>query len=545
MQVAKTSERASRQDAGLTREIEAEVRKDVAEIETFLTAEMAKDGQTIADPATWQPAGTQEPFATCFDRRAFLRGGASAFSALALSWPLQELMARSAYGATIPSPYGTPVPTVDLATGLPLIALPPGFRYYSHGWVGDPLLPNVPGLRTPSLHDGMGVLRQVGPRVILCRNHEAAENLAPFIGGGIRYAPTQAGGGNTNMIFNTQTETWERVWPTLSGTVRNCAGGTTPFATWLSCEETVFTAANGVTHGWVFEVPALGQGSSAQPIKGMGRFSHEAVAVDPRTGVVYLTEDGGGNGDSGLYRYTPNVAGNYLAGGILEMLKIDGVNQANLRGAGSQGGDPAPLPAVGTKLDVEWVLISDPEVIGGVSCFSQGFAKGAARFRRLEGAWWGDTSVYFLSTDGGLVGEGTVFRLDVDNQTVEVIFDSPNVNELDNPDNLLVTPNGALILCEDNSGPNPFLLNGVSTERLVGLTLNGEVFDFAYNFLNFSASGMGAYTRPDNPEVFNANYRANEWVGATFSPDGKWLFASIQTPGVTFAITGPWENGPF
>jgi uncharacterized protein len=106
-----------------------------------------------------------------------------------------------------------------------------------------------------------------------------------------------------------------------------------------------------------------------------------------------------------------------------------------------------------------------------------------------------------------------------------------------------VTPRGGLLFCEDNSGSPSFLLDGVSTERLVALTKDGEVFTFAYNLMDFTATGMGPYTRPNNSVMFNQNYRANEWAGATFDASGKWLFVNIQTPGVTFAITGPWENG--
>jgi secreted PhoX family phosphatase len=517
-----------------------EVEKEVADIAAFLTAELQKEGKTMAAPRAWQPAQGHDPFATCYDRRAFLRGGAATLSALALSWPLQELMKRQAYGAAIASPYGAPVPTLDQVTGLPLIALPPGFRYYSHGWTGDPISAQFPGLLTPAAHDGMGVLQQIGPRVILCRNHEVGAQAA-FASGKLQYS-AQAGGGNTNLIFNTRTEVWERVWPSLSGTRTNCAGGITPFATWLSCEETFSASPNGLTHGWVFEVPALGQ-RTAEPIRDMGRFAHEAVAVDPQDGMVYLTEDAGST--SGLYRYTPSIPGDYLAGGVLEMLKLVGEDQANLRGLNPAGGNGAPLPPIGTRREVEWVLIDDPEVSHGVTCFQQGFARNGAVFRRLEGAWYSAGNVYFLSTDGGVAGQGIVFCLDLENQTLEVIYDSPGADALDNPDNLLVTPRGALILCEDNAGSPAFSLNGVDTERLVGLTLDGEVFDFAYNLLDFRPSGMGLYTRPGNPVRFNANYRANEWAGATFSPDGNWLFVNLQTPGVTLAITGPWHRGPF
>jgi secreted PhoX family phosphatase len=140
-------------------------------------------------------------------------------------------------------------------------------------------------------------------------------------------------------------------------------------------------------HGWAFDV-----GSSygdPTPLTDMGRFSHEALMVDPRTGYVYETED---SDDCGFYKFVPNRRARLKEGGNLYM-KVEGVNKADLG-----GGFP-----IGTTREVEWVSIDDPEAITG-STFQQGFDKGGARFRRLEGCWWGDGVGYFLSTDGGSGG---------------------------------------------------------------------------------------------------------------------------------------------
>ena len=103
--------------------------------------------------------------------------------------------------------------------------------------------------------------------------------------------------------------------------------------------------------------------------------------------------------------------------------------------------------------------------------------------------------------------------------------------EAENPDNLVVTPRGGLLMCEDNSGATTN-----DAERLLGLTLAGQVFTFAKNNVNLTASPNGVIQPGD--------YRQSEWAGACYSPDGRWLFANIQTPGITFAITGPWHKGP-
>lgn len=541
-------------DTGLERELQSEIESKIRDVGQLIHDEAAASGTSLYDPVVFEADADSTPrnedvFASCVDRRTFMRGGAATVGAVAVASTLQMFAARSAEAQSFGKaprakrcPYGDPVPTLDEVTGLPLIGLPPGFRYWSYGWTGDPIFPGVPNLPTPALHDGMGVLRQVGGLAILCRNHEVA-NAAAYIDGRLQYSGA-AGGGTTNVIFDTRKKRWIAGWPTLSGTIRNCSGGVTPHATWLTCEETTIdTTFNGKTfsHGWVFEVPAIGT-SDAKPIKAMGRRSHEAAAVDPRTGIVYLTED---TTPGGVYRFTPKKKKDYLRDGQLEVLKIKGRPNANLYGLNPIGGGGAPYPApVGNALDIEWVPVDDPENLSHPSNFAQGETQGAARFRRPEGTSYGDGNIYFVCTDGGVSGNGQIFAINLRKQQLTLIYDSPTANELDNPDNAVVTPRGGLLFCEDNSGLPEHVQDGFSTERLVGLSKSGEIFTFATNLMNFSPTGLNQYTRPNNAEVFNQNYRGNEWAGAAFDASGKWLFANVQTPGVTFAITGPWEHGP-
>ena len=116
---------------------------------------------------------------------------------------------------------------------------------------------------------------------------------------------------------------------------------------------------------------------------------------------------------------------------------------------------------IGTTWDAKWVRIDDPSA-ATLSCYAQGHAKGGARFSRLEGAWWGHRTGYFLSTNGGSVGEGQVFEYDPRDETLKVIYDAPSADRLDNPDNITVSPRGGLLLCED-AAPNTF----TEGERLV------------------------------------------------------------------------------
>jgi secreted PhoX family phosphatase len=550
---------AMRAEDGSVRELDQEVEAHVKGIERLLEQQASASGTTLDAPsAQSQERSSAASGAAQLDRRSFLRSSAAVVSSAAIVGTLGMLHERKVHahgGPTLPpgpieSPYGAPVPAIDETTGLALIGLPPDFCYWSHGWTGDPIFDLFDeGPKTPALHDGMAVVREIGPLAILCRNHEVGAGTA-FVKGSLQYSPA-AGGGNTNMIFDMRRRKWVGVWPTLSGTVRNCAGGYTDHHSWLSCEETGDSTTDPATgqvytHGWCYDVPAIGV-SNGKPIKEMGRRSHEACAVDPRTGYVYLTEDAS---PGGVYRFRPNrtrpFERPYSNGGTLEMLKVPvtTVSNANLQGTRHGG----PVVNVGDKFDVAWVKIDYPENNGpgGLGNFAQGLAKGGAIFRRPEGAWYSDGTVFFVSTDGGSSGNGQVFALDVKRQTLQLIYDSPHFDDLDNPDNLTVTPRGGLLFCEDGAGNGDHLHLGQPTERLVGLTENGHIFTFANNLIDFravSAGGMGPYTRPSGT-TFSSNSRSQEWAGATFSRDGDWLFVNIQTPGVTFAITGPWHRGP-
>jgi uncharacterized protein len=471
-------------------------------------------------------------------RRQFLRtalataGGAAALPAFNA---LESLAINGrVYAAPGTGGYGPLVPTADLRDGGIRIALPKGFQYRSFSAAGDMM---SDGKRVPLAHDGMAVFNMNG-KFRLVRDHEDrnAPNAGSTAVDANAYDP-RGGGGTTTLVVNPFTRELERDFISLNGTIVNCSGGLTPWQSWITCEETNSGTPQGWAkqHGYCFDVPAAANGPvPAIPIPSMGRFSHEAVAVDPATWIVYETEDAG---DSGFYRFIPRTPGVLVNGGRLEMLKVRNVTNYDTRTG----------QTVGVPLPVEWVPIANPDPPGQGSnaVYDQGFALGAAIFTRLEGCWWGNGAVYFDATNGGNAGAGQVweFRPEGDGGTLTLIFESPSAAVLDSPDNLAVSPQGAILLCEDGDGD----------QYLRGVTLGGEIFDFALN-LQTEHEWAGATFAEADPSWNDVKIRGqhqpfgSRWDRVTLFVNRQGATSGPNPPlagdeGLTFAIWGPWQNG--
>lgn len=508
-------------------------------------------------------------------RRTLLRGAAAS----ALAMPLSGLFGRRAEARArlepIASPYGAVAPVLDDTTGLPLLQLPQGFTYQSFGWSGDLMVDGRPG---PTNHDGMAVIRSrmVGrtAELTLIRNHEATVNplygtieAQAFYDRGTSLIGEDdddneitgpAAGGTTRLLFVDGKFT--EAAPALGGTWNNCAGGFTPWGTWITCEEdkSDFTEQGGQPHGYAFEVSAETGETTGAPIKAMGRMDHEAVAFDPIGGAVYLTEDD--RNQAGLYKFVSNDASQRLGaleqGGRLYMAKVVGTEKADLLN-----------PSMGDQHRIEWVEIEDPDLApqpfteapfeeGNLASgpFVQGRNLGALRMSRLEGIFYSarDRMLYIVDTSSGKDmdpgseefgqeghGDGSVWTYDPATERLTCLFQSENPQAGNNFDNITVSPRGGVLLCEDGGGVEDAFGMG---ERLMGLTPAGETYLFAKNNVQLTAADIREAGKSAE-FVQEGDYRDTEWAGATFDPSGRWLFVNLQSPGITFAITGPWERG--
>ena len=385
-------------------------------------------------------------------------------------------------------PYAKLVRSMDC----PEFEIPEGFRCIRLGSGG--VASSVrDGLVVPNAFDGMCTFPLPNGNVRLIRNHEMIDPATAGIAIGDPHYDSRASGGTTSLEVRISEQDGELAvelvdeFVSLAGTLRNCAGGPTLWGSWLSCEETIAGPESGYDkpHGYVFEVPADATGPvDPVPLRAMGRFSHEAAAVDPATGIVYQTEDTGG--PVGFYRFIPDTPEVLADGGRLQILAV----------TDQPGYDTRHGQTPGTVLPVHWVDIADPE--RAAFHLGLGFAAGAARFSSLEGITPGDSGMYFVSSGGGDAQLGQVFHYLPTSAAageLRLVFESPSPDILDRPDNMTMTPEGGVLLCEDGSG-----------EQLIR-ELDGEG-----RLVNLVRS-IGT---------------APEFAGPCFSPDGRVLFFNVQ-----------------
>jgi hypothetical protein len=494
-------------------------------------------------------------------RRQILTGGAAGVG-LAVAGTMPSLgVANAAAPASRPShddarSGGRPFPPLqDDPAGI--VALPQGFSYAIASRAGETDLSFGQG-KTPDLHDGTAVVDAGRRGITIIQNHELTPNAAtfgvPHVAGTV-YDPGSMNASGCTVLTTDSHGNRTGEWVGLSGTVRNCAGGPTPWGSWLTCEEIFITAgttwsAGGQTgtyeqnHGYVFEVMAAPSDQQLPaPIKAFGRFEHEAIALEPGLTRAYLTEDAGG--PNGLvYRWTA-PRGVRLRPGIAHQLNdTSGTFEAmQIRlDDGSVLPDVAYITSaqLGRPFKVTWVAVPDREATS--TPIRQQFANGTVtRGKKFEGIWSDRRGAYIVNSFAfgasdlpadATKHDGMVWFYDFADETITLVTYFPH-NALaetegpfppladltfDGPDNVSVTPWGTLILAED----------GVRASHVLSAVPGGPTYAIARGQLsNGTSNGAPTYS---------------EFTGPTFTPDGKILFVNIQNPGITLAITGPWSR---
>lgn len=394
--------------------------------------------------------------------------------------------------------------------------LPEGFSYKIISRAGNRM---SDGLFVPGRPDGMGTFSDSDGKCIIIRNHENSPiplihspfgptnellgKINPSLLYDAGYGNNPGLGGTTTLVYDEKNQKVIKEFLSLAGTYRNCAGGPTPWNSWITCEEDVTNANEEIVerdHGFVFDVPASAESPiTPKPIKAMGRFNHEAIAVDPKTHIIYQTED---RSDGLIYRFVPTNPNDLHQGGKVQALAIPDLPEPDTRNWEKRE------VKVGQKLPVSWVDLEDV-LSPDDDLRYRGAKAGAAIFARGEGMWYSDVTVYFACTNGGPNRFGQIFKYNIEKENLELFAESEDKTVLHLCDNLTITPWGDVLICEDNSEVN----------RLHLIDQDGNIRPFGINRSSES-----------------------ELAGAVFSPSGKTLFVNIQKNGETVAITGPWDD---
>lgn len=448
-------------------------------------------------------------------RRSFLGTSSLAFLGL-------QLYSHAETPGRLIEPFG---PLLKDPKGI--LDLPEGFSYRVLATQGDRM---DDGFKVPGKADGMAAFPGPDGKVVLVCNHElslAMTGVGPFANntklpddfdaalchdpGVGRQAPSL--GGTSNLVFDPASGQKTAHFLSLLGTDRNCAGGPMPWGSWITCEEPDdMVSERGLQHGWCFEVKATASGGLQKPVplKALGRYRHEAVALDPKTGILYLTED---RNEGLLYRFLPETK-NDLTKGKLQALAIVDKPSADLRNYNPE----AKWPVAGESLKATWIDLQDTDSPKDDLRF-RGIKAGAAAFARGEGIHFVDGAFYICCTDGGPKRRGQIFKLEPSADPAKPdslqLFLQPLESELlTNGDNLCPAPWGGIVICEDLIDPG-----FAPAAHVRCVTPEGKIFTLARN-----SSTQG------------------EFAGGCFSPDGKWFFVNIQSRGLTLAVTGPWEK---
>ena len=455
-------------------------------------------------------------------RDFFSRAGRTAFGFLSVPFLFSknELFTNVQDGFGVG--YGPLIPDPDR-----IMDLPNGFSYKIIARSGELM---TDGFYMPGHPDGMGAFEGPdGSTIILCNHENFPEyhlKFGPFgptnelqvrLSGRLIYDRGREGrpalGAVTTLVYDTQAQELRSQFLSLAGTLVNCSGGVTPWNSWLSCEE-IFQNPSFILakkHGYVFEIPASAEQKVVKPVplKAMGRFVHEAIAVDPRTNIIYQTED---QLDGLVYRFLPSRPGSLEEGGRLQCLIVNSESRLDMRNWEKQ------RVKRGEKLPVSWIDLEkvDPKKD---DLRIRGHENGGALFASGEGMDYLNGKIFFSCTNGGGIKAGQIWRyVPSPYEGTEKEGESPGQLELlvevtdravlENPDQMIGTSWGDVFVCED----------GFNEQYLVGVTPEGEIYRFARNAKDES-----------------------EFTGVCFSPDGSTMFVNYQDAGLTFTVTGPWK----